>query len=142
MSKTVTERATDAVEEEVSAIATDIQEGKVDTLDSNARYLGYFARAQRYIIQGSRYVAYTSDIGEAFRPVVPPAVVTAGYAVSWMYLVGDVGYEGYKAKFVRNEGKQPASVRDYLLICLDNTPVGLLMTKRAIFQGIASMALP
>lgn len=109
MSKTVTERATDAVEQEVEAIATDIQEGKVDTLDSNARYLGYFARAQRYIIQGSRYVAYTSDIGEAFRPVVPPTIVTAGYAISWMYLVGDVGYEGYKAKFVRNEGVRRCS---------------------------------
>lgn len=116
MSKTVTERATDAVEQEVEAIATDIQEGKVDTLDSNARYLGYFARAQRYIIQGSRYVAYTSDIGEAFRPVVPPSVVTAGYAVSWMYLIGDVGYEGYKAKFVRNEGKRRIFIARLLLI--------------------------
>lgn len=104
MSKTTTESVTETVEKEVENIATDIQEGKVDTLDSNARYLGYFARAQRYIVQGSRYVAYTSDIGEAFRPVVPPSIVTAGYAVSWMYLIGDVGYEGYKAKFVRNEG--------------------------------------
>lgn len=56
------------------------------------------------MITGSRYVAYTSDIGEAFRPVVPPMLVTAGYAVSWAYLIGDVGYEGYKAKFVREEG--------------------------------------
>lgn len=80
---------TEAIEKEVEDFATDVQEGKVDTLDSNARYLGYLARAQRYIIQGSRYVAYTSDIGEAFRPVVPPSVVTAGYAVSWAYLIGD-----------------------------------------------------
>ncbi|CCG82846.1 Putative uncharacterized protein [Taphrina deformans PYCC 5710] len=121
------ETTMEAVGNEVEAITTEIQEGKVDTLDSNTRYLGYLARAQRYLIQGTRYVAYTSDIGEAFRPVVPPSLVTAGYAVSWMYLAGDVGYEGYKAKYVRGE---------------DNTPVGLLMTKRAIFQGIASMALP
>lgn len=144
MAKSVTQTATDAVEKEVDAFASDVQEGKVDTLDSNARYLGYFARAQRYIVQGSRYVAYTSDIGEAFRPVVPPSIVTAGYAISWMYLVGDVGYEGYKAKFVRNEGQclqRSFNARDTNHL-LDNTPVGLLMTKRAVFQGLASMALP
>lgn len=103
------ETATQVAKEEVEAIASDISEGKVDTLDSNARYLGYLARAQRYIIQGSRYVAYTSDIGEAFRPVVPPSIVTAGYAVSWAYLIGDVGYEGYKAKYVRHEGQHSIS---------------------------------
>ena len=35
-----------------------------------------------------RYVAYTSDIGEAFRPVVPPWLVTAAYGVSWAYVAG------------------------------------------------------
>jgi Mitochondrial 18 KDa protein (MTP18) len=30
----------------------------------------------------------TSDVGEAFRPVVPPWVVTAAYGVSWIYLAG------------------------------------------------------
>lgn len=32
----------------------------------------------------------TSDVGEAFRPVVHPAVVTAAYGVSWLYLTGFV----------------------------------------------------
>ncbi|ORY87604.1 mitochondrial 18 KDa protein-domain-containing protein [Protomyces lactucae-debilis] len=123
MSKTITEQAT----EEVKEVKTEIVEGQVDSLDSNARYLGYLARAQRYLLTSSRYVAYTSDIGEAFRPVVPPAVVTAGYAVSWLYLIGDVGYEGYKAKYVHDEA---------------NGAVGTLMVKRSIFQGLASMALP
>ena len=31
----------------------------------------------------------TSDVGEAFRPVVNPRIVTAAYGVSWAYLVGD-----------------------------------------------------
>ena len=111
MSGRSNESAAEAVKGEAENIANDISQGKLDTLDSNARYLGYFARAQRYIVQGSRYVAYTSDIGEAFRPVVPPSVVTAGYAVSWAYLVGDVAYEGYKAKFVRNEGQSPWTLK-------------------------------
>ncbi|KAJ7781553.1 mitochondrial 18 KDa protein-domain-containing protein, partial [Mycena metata] len=46
---------------------------------------------------GTRYIAYTSDIGEAFRPVVPPWMVTAAYGISWLYLGGDVSYEAYKA---------------------------------------------
>lgn len=57
---------TETITKEVEQIATDVQDGNVaDSLDSNARYLGYLARAQRYLIQGTRYVAYTSDIGYA-----------------------------------------------------------------------------
>lgn len=76
---------------------------------------------------GIRYVGYTSDIGESFRPVVSPAIVRAGYGISWAYLLGDVGYEGYKAKIVRGE---------------DNTNVGLLVVRRSVFQAVATMALP
>ena len=32
----------------------------------------------------------TSDVGEAFRPVVHPYIVTGAYAVSWAYLAGYV----------------------------------------------------
>ena len=31
----------------------------------------------------------SDENSEAFRPVVPPSIVTAGYAVSWAYLIGD-----------------------------------------------------
>jgi hypothetical protein len=34
------------------------------------------------------YQKKTSDVGEAFRPVVPPWAVTAAYGVSWIYLAG------------------------------------------------------
>lgn len=43
-------------------------------------------------------MAYTSDVGEAARPIVAPKMVTAAYGVSWLYLIGDTGYEGYKAR--------------------------------------------
>lgn len=49
-----------------------------------------------------RYVAYSSDIGESFRPVANPAWVNASYGVAIAYIVGDVAYHGYKAK---EEGK-------------------------------------
>ena len=44
----------------------------------------------------SRYLAFTSDFGEAVRPVVPPAVVNASYGIAGAYIVGDVAYNGYR----------------------------------------------
>lgn len=46
-------------------------------------------------------MAYTSDIGESFRPVAHPWLVRSAYGVSWAYILGDVANEGYKA-YVRN----------------------------------------
>ena len=58
------------------------------------RSLGYAGRVGRlvatYLSRGSRYLAYTSDVGEAFRPVVNANIVRASYAVSWTYVLGDV----------------------------------------------------
>jgi fission process protein 1 len=74
-----------------------VVKGEVDSLDSKARYLAYAGRLRTALVASSRYLAYTSDVGEAFRPIVPPAVVAAAYGISWAYLGLDVGYEGYKA---------------------------------------------
>lgn len=49
-----------------------------------------------------RYIAYTSDIGESFRPIAHPYLVRSAYAVSWAYIAGDVTHEGYKA-YLRNQ---------------------------------------
>lgn len=54
------------------------------------------------MLAAHRYVAYTSDIGESFRPVAHPNIVRAAYGVSWLYIGGDVFHEGYKA-YVRNQ---------------------------------------
>jgi fission process protein 1 len=54
------------------------------------------------MLSAHRYVAYTSDIGESFRPIAHPYLVKGAYAVSWLYLTGDVAHEGYKA-YVRNQ---------------------------------------
>ncbi|KAI8885587.1 hypothetical protein K501DRAFT_215565 [Backusella circina FSU 941] len=101
-------------------------EGKVDTLDSKARYLAYAGRLRTALVASSRYLAYTSDVGEAFRPIVPPLIVTAAYGISWAYLGLDVAYEGYKT---HHAGK-------------DNAVVGTTMVKRGVFQALASMAFP
>ena len=54
------------------------------------------------MLSAHRYVAYTSDIGESFRPIAHPYLIKGAYGVSWLYLGGDVAHEGYKA-YCRNQ---------------------------------------
>jgi fission process protein 1 len=54
------------------------------------------------MLSAQRYVAYTSDIGESFRPIAHPYLIKGAYGISWLYLAGDVGHEGYKA-YCRNQ---------------------------------------
>ncbi|CAK7228198.1 hypothetical protein SBRCBS47491_006823 [Sporothrix bragantina] len=68
-----------------------------ESTSSNVRYAAYAARLRTILISAHRYVAYTSDIGESFRPVAHPYLVRSAYGISWAYILGDVGYEGYKA---------------------------------------------
>ncbi|KAI4169862.1 MAG: hypothetical protein LQ343_005411 [Gyalolechia ehrenbergii] len=133
-----------------------------DSTDTALRYTPYLARARTILLSAHRYVAYTSDIGESFRPIAHPWLIKGAYGVSWAYLVGDVSHEGYKA-YLRNQrilrpgvpgvtsvrasdatGSQPntepngfkpghiPAIEDYRSV----------MAQRAIFQSVASMGLP
>lgn len=73
-----------------------------ESTDTTLRYAAYTNRLRTIMLAGQRYVAYTSEIGESFRPVAHPNWVRAAYGISWAYLMGDVGYEGYKA-YLRNQ---------------------------------------
>ncbi|KAL3460507.1 mitochondrial 18 KDa protein-domain-containing protein [Aspergillus heterothallicus] len=73
----------------------------VDSTDTPYRYAGYATRLRTLLLSAHRYVAYTSDIGESFRPVAHPWLVRSAYGISWTYLLGDVAHEGYKA-YLRN----------------------------------------
>lgn len=134
--------------------------------ESNIRYAAYASRIRTALLSAQRYVAYTSDIGESFRPVAHPNWVKAAYGVSWAYLIGDVSHEGYKAycsnqKTLHPELPREAAQAHYNDAKTDitSTPsdneVSLkpgviapiddyrtVMAQRAIFQGIASMGLP
>jgi fission process protein 1 len=78
-------------------------EGKAeDTTDTPIRYAAYANRLRTIMLSAQRYVAYTSDIGESFRPIAHPYLVKGAYGVSWAYLIGDVSNEGYKA-YCRNQ---------------------------------------
>lgn len=73
-----------------------------ESTDSSLRYAAYASRVRTILLSAQRYVAYTSDIGESFRPVAHPYLVKGAYGVSWAYLMGDVAHEGYKA-YLRNQ---------------------------------------
>ncbi|ORZ13948.1 mitochondrial 18kDa protein, partial [Absidia repens] len=103
-----------------------VEEGKVDTLSTNARYLAYASRLKTAVAASTRYLAYSSDIGESFRPIVPPAVVKAAYGISWGYVLIDMSYEGYKSHHAGESNQQ----------------VAVSMIHRGAFQAVASMLFP
>lgn len=176
----------------------------IDLDNGPSRYAAYAMRLKTVIVTSSRYVAYSSDIGEAFRPLTRPEVVRGAYAISWLYILGDVGFAGYKAaqqyealskastepvfKFESEAAKYADSTLSSAKANLplenlldaktlsslsqtdkvelrkrhaervaqqnhhaanvdpskvsETTHVGLIMARRAVFQSLASMALP
>ncbi|KAI7935071.1 hypothetical protein MJO29_016334 [Puccinia striiformis f. sp. tritici] len=116
--------------DQVENLQERIADGRIDSTDTAARYLGLVARIRPLLLPGTRYLAYTSDIGEAFRPVVNPKVVTGAYGISIAYVLGDVAYEGWKGH-LQAQGDPN-----------DNLVIGLKVARRAAFQGTASMLFP
>ncbi|KAI5366261.1 Putative mitochondrial 18kDa protein [Septoria linicola] len=121
-----------------------------ETTDTSVRYAAYASRLRTIMLSAHRYVAYTSDIGESFRPVAHPYLVKGAYGVSWAYLIGDVSYEGAKA-YKRNQAiKNPQTEEE--VAAADARPGGrtvpaiedyrTVMAERGIFQAVASMGLP
>ncbi|EXJ90502.1 hypothetical protein A1O1_03605 [Capronia coronata CBS 617.96] len=131
-----------------------------DTTETNMRYAAYANRLRTIMLSAQRYVAYTSDIGESFRPVAHPYLVRGAYAVSWAYILGDVGHEGYKA-YKRNQrllypqseeyhdattkgpaeaAQSPAPTKPVQLPAIED--YRSVMVQRAVFQSLASMGLP
>ncbi|KAG0303576.1 hypothetical protein BGZ98_006524 [Dissophora globulifera] len=114
------------VTQEVKDEVRHLEQGEVDTVETNARYLAYLARYRNLFVASSRYLAYSSDVGEAFRPVTSRLFVNSLYGVSFAYVGFDVAYEGYKAKIAG----------------APNDAVGMTVLKRGIFQGLASLLMP
>jgi mitochondrial fission process protein 1 len=132
-----------------------------DTTETSVRYAAYANRLRTIMLSAHRYVAYTSDIGESFRPIAHPILVRSAYAVSWAYLIGDVSHEGWKA-YKRNakllapqgdehfDGRQKEPMMVGTEAVSQRKPVHIpaiedyraVMAQRAVFQSVASMGLP
>ncbi|KAF9993141.1 hypothetical protein BGZ65_011393 [Modicella reniformis] len=118
----IVSKITDEIKQEVK----ELEEGQIDTVETPARYLAYLGRYRNLFVASSRYLAYSSDVGEAFRPVTSRLFVNTLYGVSFAYVGFDVAYEGYKAKIAG----------------APNDVVGITVVKRGIFQGLASLIMP
>mmetsp|Transcript_5077 Transcript_5077/g.10404 ORF Transcript_5077/g.10404 Transcript_5077/m.10404 type:complete len:221 (-) Transcript_5077:176-838(-) len=82
------------------------------------------AKQSRQAIQAkARYMAYSSDVGEAARPLVAGPLVWATYAIAVSYVATDVTMCGVKAK---RAGKD----------------VVRAVSQAALFQSVASLAVP
>ncbi|EXJ68989.1 uncharacterized protein A1O5_07924 [Cladophialophora psammophila CBS 110553] len=131
-----------------------------DTTETSMRYAAYANRLRTIMLSAHRYVAYTSDIGESFRPVAHPYLVRSAYAVSWAYVLGDVGHEGWKA-YKRNQrllhphpetgsDEKPKEPMGMVDAQTPQQPVHVpaiedyraVMAQRAVFQSLASMGFP
>ncbi|EER07195.1 conserved hypothetical protein [Perkinsus marinus ATCC 50983] len=96
--------------------------------DTQLRYLAFAQRILRVITPSARqvrYLAFTSDVGEAFRPVVPRWLVNTSYAAT-----GDIGYSTWL------EYKRTKDLADHKI------RVWTAAAKATTFQMVASLALP
>mmetsp|Transcript_4067 Transcript_4067/g.7401 ORF Transcript_4067/g.7401 Transcript_4067/m.7401 type:complete len:219 (+) Transcript_4067:72-728(+) len=94
------------------------QEAASQRLEATARYLPYLARAKQLLISSTRYIAYSSDIGESLRPVLKPWHVNLSYGIAGGYVVCET---------------DEAST---------NQAVVAVCAHTAVFQFVASLALP
>ena len=94
--------------------------------ESMGRYVAYTAQLRTLLATGTRYLAYSSEIGEAFRPIARPILVTAAYGVSWAYIFGDVGYNCWNASKTM-DSESPHFMED----------LGWIAARRGVFQTLA-----
>jgi len=73
-----------------------------------------------------RFIAYTSDIGESARPVMPSWFVNGAYGLTFFYVAVAVGHHTYEA---HNGGASQSMV-------------GRAFIHSATFELIASVAMP
>ena len=95
-----------------------------------ARFLAYLARAKVVLVRAVktniRYAAYSSDVGEALRPVIPRWAVNSFYGISFGYVGGDVAYSGWLEK---ERGSS-------------DMMIARQCTETTLFQLVASLAIP
>lgn len=111
-----------------------------DTTDTSLRYAAYATRIRTIMLSAHRYVAYTSDIGESFRPIAHPYLVKGAYGVSWLYLLGDVSHEGYKAYCRNQRTLHPEKFLDEALKPQEDKAVAATGRSTGIFDKVQEAA--
>lgn len=123
----VAEALDEAVDLATSAVGFHPSEESLEELEEGpGRYAAYARRIAQVFLAKGRLVAYTSDMGESFRPIVPRWLVRAAYGVTWAYVAVDVTYHTAEEHV---KGSAPMTVL--------RTAV-----HAATFQSIASVLVP
>lgn len=112
-------------------------EHSLNLLESELRYAAYALGLSRIF----RYLAFTSDFGEALRPVVHKRIVTATYGVAFAYCFADVAWEAYKTNDCHTNPDSKYRKGDDGKKYMDMT-VTQCVVERSTFQAFASLALP
>ncbi|CAJ1353625.1 unnamed protein product, partial [Effrenium voratum] len=99
---------------------------EVDFEEAQSRYMPYLARLKQLMLSSSRYVAYSSDVGESLRPVLKPWQVNLSYGVAGAYVIGQTAVAGYRRL------EDTGSTKEAAAAC----------AHTAAFQCLASLALP
>ena len=99
--------------------------------DGHARFLAYVHRigilAAKTASTSSRYIAYSSDFGEALRPLTSARFVNSMYVVAFAYVAADVGLSTYR-EHQRSNG--------------DQSRTGRAFVETTTFQLVASILVP
>ncbi len=98
----------------------------MQTEDEEFRFVPFLLRTIPRIIANQRYLAYTSEVGESFRPIIPKYIVNGTYAASLFYVGADVAHN---FQIEKEQGAQ-------------NSELALKTTDKLIWHGFASMLLP
>eukprot|EP00041_Stephanoeca_diplocostata_P036799 m.1358928 g.1358928 ORF g.1358928 m.1358928 type:complete len:272 (+) comp24936_c0_seq6:307-1122(+) len=107
------------------------------TREGLTRYTAYLARVKMVLVKNAtaakaavaksiRYTAYSSDIGEGLRPVLPEWAIKAAYGIVGVYIVADIGLQ---AKDEYDQGS-------------DRWIVARRAAHATTFQLVCSLALP
>ena len=94
--------------------------------DGPGRYVVYARRAAQLFLTRGRMIAYTSDVGEAARPVVTPGWVKLCYGITF----------GYVGVYIVS-----STVEEYVKGA-SSEAVARVAAHATIFQGVANIAVP
>lgn len=89
-------------------------------------YFNWFLRSFPQFIAKQRFLAYTSEVGESFRPIIPKFIVNASYGASIFYVGADV-YIHTNEMINNNKPKKE---------------IILKTSDRIVWHSFASMILP
>lgn len=68
------------------------------TRETAVRHGGLLFNLKFVMKSAVRYTAFTSDVGEALRPVLSSRMVNGTYGIAFAYVIGDISYHGWLAR--------------------------------------------